>query len=168
MKNKIMRSKFLKPFNNRRAGSLVNVIIGLIIGTIALVSLTWVIIRGTELYVKVKIDTVCYNLADAIATNGKINEAMQTDLFKKFNSVKFYTGDYEVEVYRYDYENYFSKQFVGSSSNGSRIPDTSFNKGEMVHVVFKAESTQLDEFSRLFDGESSPIGIASESSAKVD
>lgn len=162
-----MKLKLLKPFNNRKGGGTLQ-IVGLILAGIALVTLiSWVSLRGVDDLAKSRANTLCYRLADAIAETGEVNDAIQDDLYKSFNKLKGYTGDYTIEYYKYNYKSYGSKVYIGTSKNGSKVPKTSIDRGDIIHVVFKSSKTPLDELSKILDGSTTNVGLAAEHGMKV-
>lgn len=165
--NMVFKLKLLKPFDNRRGG-FTNIFLGILGSFAFIILISYLTVRGLESYAQSRVDTLCYRLTDAIASYGELNEGMQTDIYKGFDNLKFYTGDYTVEVYKYNYENYFNKEFVGSSDNGDIIPKVTLPRNYMIQVVYRCDETTLDKVVSILDNNTIRVGLASSSSAKVD
>lgn len=168
MFNRLKKLRIIKPFCNRNAAGLVSTI-SLILGIFSfMIIVTWCGLRGIESFAQSRVDTLCYKLVDAVASSGELNDGIQSDLYDKFNKLNFYSKDYKIEFYKYTYDNYFSKEYLGSSDNGSKLPTIELNRGEMIQVIYTSESTTLDSFNEILDPGSVKIGLSGESSMKVD
>ena len=165
---KFKKLRIIKPFNNRRAGGMVSTLTLILFVFAFIMTLTWSGLRAIESFAQSRVDTLCYRLVDAIATTGEINEGIQDDLYPKFNKMNFYASDYKIEYYKYTYNNAFNKTYLGTSTNGSKIPTVALNRGEMIQVVYKANSTSLDGLYKILDPGSENIGLSGEGSMKVD
>lgn len=130
--------------------------------------LSWFVMKGSQIFVQGRANTICNRFADAIAENGKITVAMQTELYKDFNKLKFFTGDYKVKFLVYDYNNPGAKVSLGTSDNGSTIPEATVARGKIIQVAFVSSETALDKVTTLFEGSSASVGLTASSSMKVD
>lgn len=165
--NKIF-DRVSKPFRNRKASTLTRVF-GMLMSTfLVVIFLSWFVMKGSEIFVKTQAYSVCNRFADAIAENGKVTTSMQRELYKDFNKLKFFTGDYKVKFLVYDYSNPGAKVSLGTSTNGSNIPEATVARGKIVQVTFTCSETALDKVSTLFKGNGPSVGLSATSSMKVD
>lgn len=157
-----------KPFNNSKGSTLTRVFGSIMSVFLVVIFLSWFVMKGSEIFVKAQANSICNRFVDVIAENGKINAAMQTELYKDFNKLKFFTGDYKVKFLVYDYSNPGAKVSLGTSTNGSSIPETTIARGKIVQVAFTCSETALDKVSKLFKGSTASVGLSASSSMKVD
>ena len=165
--NKIF-DRVSRPFRNRKAATLTRVFGSLMSTFLIVIFLSWFVMKGSEIFVKSQANSICNRFADAIAENGKITTSMQTELYKDFNKLKFFTGDYKVKFLVYDYNNPGAKVSLGTSTNGSSIPAATVARGKIVQVAFTCSETALDKVSKLFKGSAASVGLSASSSMKVD
>lgn len=130
--------------------------------------LSWFVMKGSEIFVKSQANTICNRFTDVIAENGKITASMQKELYKDFNKLKFFTGDYKVKFLVYDYNNPGAKVSLGTSTNGSTIPEATIARGKIIQVAFVCEETALDKITTVFRGGAGSVGLSASSSMKVD
>lgn len=124
--------------------------------------------KGSDIFVRTRANSICNAFTDVIAENGKITAAMQTELNKDFAKLKFFTGDYKVQFLVYDYSNPGAKVSLGTSTNGSSIPEAVVERGKIVRVNFIASETALDKISKVFNKGLANAGLTASSSMKVD
>lgn len=161
-------NRFVKPFKNRKASSLGRVF-GTIMSTFLIVMfLAWFIMKGTDIFVRARANTLCNRFSDVIAENGKITAAMQTELYKDFNKLKFFTGDYEVQFLTYDYTNPGAKVSLGTSTNGSSVPEATVARGKIIQVTFRSSESSLDKITKVFNRDMPSAGLTASSAMKVD
>lgn len=165
--NKIF-DRVSKPFRNRKASTLTKVFGMMMSSFLIVIFLSWFVMKGSEIFVKSQAYSICNRFADAIAENGKVTVAMQTELYKDFNKLKFFTGDYKVKFLVYDYSNPSAKVSLGTSTNGSSIPEATVARGKIIQVAFSCSETSLDKVSTLFRGNGPSVGLSASSSMKVD
>ena len=130
--------------------------------------ISWFVMKGSHIFVQTRANTICNRFCDAIAENGKVTIAMQKELYKDFNKLKFFTGDYKVQIVVYDYANPGAKVSLGTSNNGTSIPEATVARGKIVQVNFVAEETALDKVTHLFTTDKLNSGLVASSADKVD
>ena len=160
--------KFVKPFKNRKASSLGRVFGTVMTTFLVVMFLAWFVMKGTDIFVRTRANTLCNIFTDAIAENGKITAAMQTELYKDFNKLKFFTGDYKIQFFTYDYANPGAKVSLGTSTNGSSIPEATVARGKIVQINFVSEESSLDKISKVFNKDLPNAGLVATSAMKVD
>ena len=161
-------NRLQKPFGNRKASSLGRVFGTIMTSFLIVVFLSWFVMKGSDIFIKSRANSICNRFSDAIAENGKITVAMQTELYKDFNKLKFFTGDYTVQFLVYDYSNPGAKVSLGTSKNGTTVPETTIARGKIVQVNFKATETALDKISKVFNRSMINGGLSASSAQKVD
>ena len=166
--NRKIFGRFVKPFDNRKGSSLGQVFGIIMTSFIVVIFLSWFIMKGSDIFVRRSVNTICNRFADAIAENGKVTVAMQKELYKDFNKLKFFTGDYKVQFLTYDYSNPGAKVSLGTSTNGSSIPEATVERGKIIQVTFKASETSLDKITKIFNKDLVSAGLSGSSAMKVD
>lgn len=135
---------------------------------LVVIFLSWFVMKGSHIFVQARANSICNRFTDAIAENGKITVAMQNELYKDFNKLKFFTGDYKVQFLVYDYSSPGAKVSLGTSVNGKSVPETTVARGKIVQVNFVAEETALDKISKLANSSGINGGLSASSAQKVD
>lgn len=167
--NKI-KKRLLSPFNNEKGLGYPQLILGMLSSLIVVSIIAWILTLIMHQRVEDALKTNCYKIVDGISEAGKYTASMQVEFNKGFSNTKYYTGDYTVSIYKYDYTNgTFSKTLLGTSNNGATIPEFSVAKGTSIQVVFKSKgAVPLDKMANVFTLGNPPVaGIAVESGGKV-
>lgn len=167
-----LRERMLRPLNNRKGLGLPQLVLIMLISTVIVSVLSWVLMLILHARIESTAKTICYNIVDGIAESGKLTTSMQTEFYKGFNNCKSYTGNYTVKYYKYSYAGgTFSKVLLGTSTNGSIVPEFSVPKDTNIQVVFSSTGeVPLDKVSRVLTvgTASSGAGLKVEAGGKVD
>lgn len=167
---KIYKQRLLSPFNNNKGLGYPQLILGMLTSLVVVSIIAWILTVIMHQRVEDALKTNCYKIVDGIAEAGKYTTSMQTEFNRGFTNTKYYTGDYNVYIYRYDYSNgVFSKVLLATSNNGSIVPEFTVPKGSTIQVVFKSKgAVPLDKIANIFTiGNPSSAGIAVECGGKV-
>lgn len=171
-KLKKLKQKILRPFDNRKGLGLPQLVLIMLISAVIVSVLSWVLMLIMHARIESAAKTVCYNIVDGIAESGKLTTSMQTEFYKGFNNCKTYTGDYTVKYYKYSYAGgNFSKVLLGTSVNGSIVPEFTVPKDTNIQVVFSSSNeVPLDKVSRILTVGTAPsgAGLKVEAGGKVD
>ena len=167
---KKINKRLLSPFNNNKGLGYPQLILGMLTSLIVVSIISWILMLVMHQRVEDALKTNCYKIVDGIAEAGKYTTSMQNEFNKGFQNTKYYTGEYVLNIYRYDYTGgNFSKVLLGTSDNGSIIPEFTVPKGSTIQVVFKSKgAVPLDNIGNVLKvGSPSSAGIAVESGGKV-
>lgn len=169
-KFKRLYAKLKSPFNNRKGLGFPQLILASIASVLVVTFISWILMLVLQYTVERTARTVCYNIVDGIAESGTLTTSMQTEFYKGFNNTKFYVGDYVVKYYKYDYTGgTFNKVLLGTSDNGSLVPEFTVPSGTAVQVVFSSkENVPLDNILKVLSPSSTNgAGLKTEAGGKV-
>lgn len=172
MNRKIKRfwNKMKSPFNNRKGLGFPQLILVSLASILIVTFVSWILMLVLQYSVERTARTVCYNIVDGMAESGSLTTSMQTEFYKGFNNTKFYVGDYTVKYYKYDYSGgTFNKVLLGTSDNGSLVPEFTIPSGTTVQVVFSSKgNVPLDNISKVLSpGSTDGAGLKVEAGGKV-
>lgn len=167
--NKKIVNRLMKPFNNDKGSSSISPLVWGVLAILGLTLVSWMTALIIHLRAENGVQTITYNLSDAICESGELTTSIQNDFKKKYDKLKYYTGDYKVYYYKYSYKTgNFERTLVGTSTNGDPIANVKFAKGDNVQVVFMtSDAVFLDKVSGLFSATNSSAGLSAEAGGKV-
>lgn len=138
-----MLAKLKTPLNNKE-GSVLDLFKYSALGMISVVMIVWLLIMLIHIRVESYVQSSVYNLGDAISESTVVTSSIQKEFKRRFDSYKWYTGDYEIIYYKTDYSTGVPvRTKLATSANGDTVPDVRYTKGDIVEVVYKTKGKVL-------------------------
>ena len=138
-----MLNKLKSPLSNKE-GSVLSIFKYSALAVVGVLMVTWLIIMVTHIRVESYVHITIYNLGDAVCESTTVTSDIQKEFKRRFDSYKWYTGDYEIIYYKTSYATGSGvRTKLGTSVNGNTINSINYNKGDVVEIVFRTTGKVL-------------------------